>query len=90
MARRPTKLQVYEHRVTRPCCRANATITSLMEVILAARRTCPVSKTEMLIDNGKAVKMPGESAKKPSKHPLAYLQTEELKKVVCTPEYGLA
>ena len=35
-----------------------------MKVILAARRTCPVCKREMFIDNGKAVKMPAESAKK--------------------------
>ena len=68
MARRPTKLEFREHRVTCPYCRANVTIISLMEIILAARRTCPVCKREMFIDNGKAVKMPVETAKKPPKH----------------------
>lgn len=67
MARRPTKLEFYEHHVTCPYCRSSITITSLMEVILAARRICPVCKREMFVDNGKAVKMPGESPKKPPK-----------------------
>ena len=58
MARRPTKLQFYEHRFTCPYCRTNITITSLMETIFAARRNCPVCKKEMFIENGVAKKMP--------------------------------
>jgi hypothetical protein len=65
MARRPTKLQFYEHPVRCPYCRNDITITSLMEVILAARRNCPICKREMLIDNGRAVKFSAESAKPP-------------------------
>ena len=38
-----------------------------MEIILAARRKCPVCKREMLIDNGRAVKLSAESEKKPPK-----------------------
>ena len=38
-----------------------------MEVILAARRTCPACKREMFIDNGKGVMMPEESGKKTPK-----------------------
>jgi hypothetical protein len=67
MARRPTKLQFYEHCVTCPYCRTDITVTSLMEIILVARRNCPVCKREMLIENGRAVKLSGESAKKPPK-----------------------
>jgi len=44
-----------------------------MEVILAARRTCPVCKREIFIDNGKGVKMPEESGKKTPN-----LKTEEV------------
>lgn len=62
MARRPTKLEFHEHRVTCPYCRADITITSVMETIFAARRNCPVCKREMFIENGKA-KMPKETAK---------------------------
>jgi hypothetical protein len=35
-----------------------------MEIILAARRNCPVCKREMLIDNGSAVKLSAERGKK--------------------------
>jgi hypothetical protein len=67
MVRRPTKLEFHEHRLTCPYCHTDITITSLMDVILAARRICSVCKREMFIDNGKAVKMPVETAKKPPK-----------------------
>jgi Zn finger protein HypA/HybF involved in hydrogenase expression len=65
MARRPTKLEFHEHPVICPYCKANVVISSLMEFIIAARRTCPVCKREMLIDNGRAVKIAPD--KKPSK-----------------------
>ena len=54
MARRPTKLQFYEHPVTCPHCGAKVIVTSLMERILVAGRTCPVCKREMFIDDGRA------------------------------------
>ena len=66
MARHPTKLQFYEHPVTCPHCGAKVIVTSLMERILAARRNCPACKREMFIDDGRAVKIPGESASKKS------------------------
>jgi len=40
---------------------------SLMERLTTARRACPVCKREMLIEDGRAVKIPGEGAKKPPK-----------------------
>jgi len=67
MARRPTKLQFYDHPVTCPYCRAGITVYSLMEYIIAARRTCPHCKHEMLIHEGRATKIPAENAKKPPK-----------------------
>ena len=67
MARRPTKLQFHEHRVTCPYCRTAITITSLMEIILTARRNCPICKREMLISNGRAVKLSVKSTKKSTK-----------------------
>jgi hypothetical protein len=63
MARRPTKLEFYEHPVTCPYCGAKVIVTSLMERILAARRNCPVCKREMFIDDGRALKMPGTERK---------------------------
>jgi hypothetical protein len=56
MARRPTKLEVYDHRVVCPYCHAAVVIRSLMEQIFMARRDCPVCKREMLIKDGRAVK----------------------------------
>jgi len=67
MARRPTKLEFHEHRVTCPYCRKDITIFSLMEVILASRRICPNCKREMMIDNVEAVKPTLEGEKKPPK-----------------------
>jgi glutaredoxin len=67
MARRPTKLEFHEHRVTCPYCRKDIMIYSLMEIIIAARRTCPNCKREMMIDNGKAVRLSAEGEKKPPK-----------------------
>ena len=67
MALRSTKLEFYEHPVTCPYCRAKVTVVSLMERLLPVRRTCPACKRELFIDDGRAVKMPIESAKKPPK-----------------------
>lgn len=67
MARRPSKLAFHEHSVTCPYCRADITIYSLMEHIIAARRICPKGKREMMIDNGKAVRLSAEGEKKPPK-----------------------
>ena len=67
MARRPTKLEFHEHRVTCPYCRKDITVYSLLEVILAARRICPSCKREMLIDHGNAVRSSVEGEKKPPK-----------------------
>jgi hypothetical protein len=38
-----------------------------MEIILAGRRSCPVCKREMLIENGRAVKLSAEGAKRAPK-----------------------
>ena len=43
-------------------------MTSLMEIILAARRTYPGCKKKMFIENGKAKKMPIKVEKKTPKH----------------------
>lgn len=48
-------------------CRADVTIFSLMEVLLAASRMCPACKREILIQNGKAIRTTGEAEKKPPK-----------------------
>jgi transposase-like protein len=49
---RKTKLEFYKHSVACPYCRKPVVFTSLMERIIAARRTCPACKREMLIENG--------------------------------------
>ena len=67
MARRPTKLQFYEHPVTCPYCGSKVIVISVMETILAACRHCPVCKKEMSIENGVAKKMPIEVEKKTPK-----------------------
>ena len=67
MARRPTKLQFYEHPVTCPHCRSKVIVMSVMETLLAARRYCPVCKREMFIENGVAKKMPKEVEQKTPK-----------------------
>ena len=41
MARRPTKLEFHEHRVTSPYCRTAVTVFSLMEFIIAACKDLP-------------------------------------------------
>jgi len=46
MARRPTKLQVYDHALACPYCCADLVFPSFMEKIFAARRTCPNCKNE--------------------------------------------
>ena len=67
MVRRPTKLQFYEHPATCPYCGRKVIVMSVMETIPAACRHCPVCKKEMLIENGKAKKMPMEDEKKTPK-----------------------
>ena len=67
MARRPTKLEFHEHRVTCPYCPTDLTVYSLMEYVIAASRICPHCKREMLIDQGKAVRLSAEGAKEPAK-----------------------
>ena len=68
MARRPTKLQVYDHAVVCPYCRTDVLFPSLMEKIIVARRNCPHCRREMLIEDGRGVKMPADGTKKPAKH----------------------
>jgi hypothetical protein len=65
MARRPTKLEFYDHPIVCPYCKANVVFSSLMEWIILPRRNCPVCEREMLIENDRAVRIPGERAKKP-------------------------
>jgi len=68
MALRQVKLEFHDHPVTCPYCRTNLVFTSLMERILAARRTCTVCRKEMLIEDGKAIRIPTEGKiKKPAK-----------------------
>ena len=67
MARRPTKLQFYQHPVTCPYCRSKVVVVSVMEIILAARRHCPACKKEMFVENGRAKKMPKEVEQKTAK-----------------------
>ncbi len=67
MARRPTKLEVHDHRVVCPYCKSDIVFFSLMEQVIMARRNCPSCKREFLIEDGKATKVPGEGAKKPPK-----------------------
>src|SRR5215469_6051344 len=67
MARRPTKLEFFEHPATCPYCHAKVTVVSLMERLLASPRICPACKREFFIEDGKAVRIPGERAKKPPK-----------------------
>jgi hypothetical protein len=67
MARRPTKLEFHEHSVVCPYCRKPVVFVSLMEHIIAARRTCPACKREMLIEDDKAARISneGRTNKKP-------------------------
>ena len=65
MTRLPKKLEIHEHPITCPYCGADLVIQSPMEVIFAARRTCPQYNNEMLIDHGKAVRL--GAGKKPAK-----------------------
>src|SRR5215469_9075949 len=67
MARRPIKLEFFEHPATCPYCQAKVTVVSLMERLLASPRICPACKREFFIEDGKAVRIPGERAKKPPK-----------------------
>jgi len=67
MLRRQTKLQFYEHPVTCPYCGTDIWFTSLMEHITMSWRNCLVCKREMLIEDGRAVRIPGEGGKKPHK-----------------------
>ena len=67
MARRPTKLEVYDHHVVCPYCHADVVFPSLMERIIIARRFCPVCKGEMLIEDGRTRKVLGDGVKKPPK-----------------------
>ena len=67
MAIRQTKLEFYDHPVTCPYCHVEVVFTSMMERIILARRTCPACKVEMLIEDGRAVRIPVEGhTKKPS------------------------
>lgn len=67
MARRPTKLEFFEHPAICPYCRAKVTVVSMMERLLASPRVCPACDREFIIEDGKALKIPGEGAKKPPK-----------------------
>ena len=67
MAHRPTKLEFFEHPVMCPYCERDVVFTSLMEVIIAARRTCPQCKREMLLSDGRALKLSVDIAKKSPK-----------------------
>lgn len=57
MARRPTKLPVYEHRVVCPYCKSDIVVSSIMEHIIVARRNCPACKFEMLIEDDQAIRV---------------------------------
>jgi len=65
MPRRPTELQFYEHRLTCPYCRADIVFTSLTDHIMMSRISCPVCKREILIEDGRAVRVPSKGGKKP-------------------------
>lgn len=68
MAVRLTKLEFYDHPINCPYCRTEVVFTSMMQALIMARRTCAAFKQEMLIDDGKAVRLPVEKqAEKPSK-----------------------
>jgi hypothetical protein len=60
MAVRLTKLEFYNHPFTCPYCHTEVAFTSVMQTLLGARRTCPACTQEMLIEVGKAVKLPGD------------------------------
>ena len=76
MARRPTKLEVYDHHVVCPYCHAAVVIRSLMGQLFIASRDCPVCKREMLIKDGRAVKDRAGEARKP-KHIRSHLSKEK-------------
>jgi transposase-like protein len=66
MAKRITEpdaddLEMYEHVVTCPHCKAELTVVSPMEKILMARRTCPACKKEFVIQDGEACKQQTEA-----------------------------
>ena len=67
MARRPTKLEFFEHPATCPYCQAEVTVVSLMQRLLASPRVCPACKREFFIEDGTAKKIPGVGAKMPPK-----------------------
>ena len=57
----------YEHPVTCPYCGRDVLFTSLMEVLIAARRACPQCKREMLLSDGRALKLSVDTTKKQPK-----------------------
>jgi hypothetical protein len=68
MAVRLTKLEFYDHPFVCPYCHTEVVFTSMMETLLGARRKCPACQQEMLIEDGKAVRLPGDrQGKKPSR-----------------------
>jgi len=77
MARRPTKLEFHEHPVDCPYCRANVTVVSLMERLLAARRICPACKREFFVEDGKAVRISDEGAKKPPRQVRSHISKSQ-------------
>jgi transposase-like protein len=51
-----TDLELHDHPMRCPYCKTDVVITSPMEEILVARRTCPACQREFVIDEGKPVK----------------------------------
>ena len=69
MAHREIKLEFHEHGLRCPYCRSDITVHSLMkDIVIDARRTCPICRRLMLIHNGRAFKAPGEAAKPKAKN----------------------